>query len=661
MDLEAGMDFEAVKAKATAQWEGMMGGEKPCILVGAGTCGNSAGAVGVKKAIQEALAENQVAAEVLDVGCIGMCYLEPMVDIIKPGQPRISYANMTPDQIKEVIKDYLVAGNPRPDLALGTVGDGAVEGIGRLFDLPMLKPQVRVALRNCGVIDPTNIDHYIARGGYSGLVRALSMTPEAIIEEMKTSGLRGRGGAGFSTGMKWDFCRKSVSDEKYCICNADEGDPGAFMDRAVLEGDPHSVLEGMLIGSYAMGANHGVIYIRAEYPLAIQRLEIAIQQMKDYGFLGEDILGSGFGYEVKIKEGAGAFVCGEETALMMSVEGKRGMPRPRPPFPAVSGVWEKPTNINNVETWANVSAIFEKSGEWFAGFGTEGSKGTKTFALAGKVNHTGLVEVPMGMTLREIVYDIGGGILDDKPYKAVQTGGPSGGCLPESTLDMQVDYETLAQAGSIVGSGGMIVMDENTCVVDLARYFLEFCQEESCGKCVPCRVGTRQMLGILTRITEGKGQPGDIEQLQRLAETIKSGALCALGGTAPNPTLTTLRYFLEEYRAHIEEQRCPALSCKALISFYILPDKCQGCGQCAKVCPPEAITGGKRMVHVIDQEKCVRCGSCLDTCPPRFSSIVKVSGEELDVPKEPTPVKPKEKAKKAEGDEDSQDTQEQEN
>jgi NADH-quinone oxidoreductase subunit F len=633
------MSFEEIRAKALGEWKQMMEGDKPCILVGSATCGRSAGAREVQKATEEALTEHNINATVLEVGCLGMCYIEPMVDVIKPGNPRISYANVTPEVIRELIKDYLVEGNPRPDLALGTVGDGSVEGIGRLFDLPMLKPQVRVALRNCGHIDPTNIDHYIARGGYSGLERALQMTPEEIIEEMKASGLRGRGGAGFSTGMKWDFCRKSVSDEKYVICNADEGDPGAFMDRAVLEGDPHSVLEGMLIGSYAMGASHGVIYIRAEYPLAIERLEIALRQMREYGLLGENILGSGFSYEIKIKEGAGAFVCGEETALMQSVEGKRGMPRPRPPFPAVSGVWGKPTNINNVETWANVSAILEKGGDWFAGFGTERSKGTKTFALAGKVNHTGLIEVPMGIPLRDIIYDIGGGILDDKPFKAVQTGGPSGGCLPTSALDIPVEYETLAEAGSIVGSGGMIAMDENTCVVDLARYFLEFCQEESCGKCVPCRVGTRQMLGILERITEGKGEPGDIAQLERLSETIKSGALCALGGTAPNPTLTTLRYFMEEYKAHVEEKRCPALSCKALISFYIDQAKCSGCGICARNCPVDCIAGGKRMVHVIDQEKCIKCGTCLDMCPAKFSSVVKVSGEEIEVPREPIPVK----------------------
>jgi NADH:ubiquinone oxidoreductase subunit F (NADH-binding)/NAD-dependent dihydropyrimidine dehydrogenase PreA subunit len=465
------------------------------------------------------------------------------------------------------------------------------------------------------------------------------MTPEAVISEVQESGLRGRGGAGFPTGMKWGFCRKAQGEPKYIICNADEGDPGAFMDRSLLEGDPHAVLEGILIGAYAIGANEGYIYIRAEYPLAIERLQLALRQMAEYGLLGDNILGSGFSFHLKIKEGAGAFVCGEETAMIASIEGKRGMPRSRPPFPANSGLWGKPTNINNVETWANVSAILEKGAEWYAGYGTEKSKGTKTFALAGKINRTGLIEVPMGITLKEIIYGIGGGIPNGKRFRAVQTGGPSGGCLPESLLNLPVDYDSLTQAGSIMGSGGMIVLDEDNCIVDTARYFLTFTQTESCGKCVPCRLGTKQMLNILEDITGGKGKPEDIDLLTELSKSVKAGSLCALGGTAPNPVLTTLRYFRDEYEEHIVQKKCRALVCTALTSYYILPDKCQGCLICLRNCPVEAISGDKRMVHVIDQSKCISCGACLEVCPPKFSAVVKVSGEEIETPPEPIPVR----------------------
>ncbi|MDO8491227.1 MAG: NADH-ubiquinone oxidoreductase-F iron-sulfur binding region domain-containing protein, partial [Dehalococcoidia bacterium] len=532
-----------------------------------------------------------------------------------------------------------VKDNPRPDLALGTIGEGAIQGIPRFFDLPELKPQVRIVLRNCGNIDPESINQYIATGGYSGFVRALSISPDAVIAEMKKSGLRGRGGAGFPTGQKWEFCRKSPGNEKYVICNADEGDPGAFMNRSLLEGDPHSVLEGMLVGAYAIGATEGYIYCRAEYPLAIDRLNIALRQMTKLGLLGDKILGSEFSFHIKIKEGAGAFVCGEETALMVSIEGKRGMPRSRPPFPANSGLWGKPTNINNVETWADAAAIMQKGAEWYAGYGTEKSKGTKTFALAGKVKRTGLIEVPLGIPIRTIVYDIGGGILNDKKFKAVQTGGPSGGCLPASALDLTVDYEALAGAGSIMGSGGLIVMDEETCIVDLARYFLDFTQNESCGKCVPCRVGSKLMLDMVDRFTKGKGTPEDLDTLQRLAQTIKTGSLCGLGQTCPNPVLTTLRYAREEYEAHVKDKRCPAGVCKELIKFYILPDKCQGCQICLRQCPVEAIRGGKRMVHVIDQDVCTKCGTCLDVCPERFGAVAKVSGEAAPAtPANPVPV-----------------------
>jgi NADH-quinone oxidoreductase subunit F len=632
------MDFDKIQKRAVSEWQALQSSNKPRILVGAGTCGSAAGALNVLKAINEELARQSIEAIVIQVGCMGLCFAEPMVGLIKPGRPQVIYGDLTPETATQIVKDYLVADNPRAELALGYAGDDRVDGIPNLFELPVLKPQVRVVLRNCGFIDPENINHYIANGGYSGLVKALKLAPEAIIGEIKKSGLRGRGGAGFPTGQKWDFCRKAPGKEKYVICNADEGDPGAFMNRSLLEGDPHSVLEGMAIGAYTIGANQGYIYCRAEYPLALERLRLALRQMEEYGFIGDNILGSGFDFHIKIKEGAGAFVCGEETALMASIEGKRGMPRARPPFPAISGLWGKPTNINNVETWADTARIFQNSSEWYAQYGSEKSKGTKTFALVGKVKRTGLIEVPLGITLRQIIYEIGGGILKNKEFKAVQTGGPSGGCLPASMLDSPVDYESLAAAGSIMGSGGMIVADEGTCMVDLTKYFLTFTQAESCGKCPPCRVGTRQMLGILERITRGEGKPGDIEQLERIATTVKQGSLCGLGQTAPNPVLTTIRYFRNEYEAHINEKRCPSLVCKNLISFYILPDKCAGCGICLRACPVEAISGGKRMIHVIDQDKCIKCGTCTDVCPPRFDAIAKVSGKQIKVPKEPIPI-----------------------
>jgi NADH-quinone oxidoreductase subunit F len=519
----------------------------------------------VLETINRELERRQIKAIVTQVGCIGPCYAEPLVNIIKPGHPHIYYGNVTPELAVQLIEDYLVKDNPRPDLALGTVGEDSVEGIPKLFELPMLKPQVRIVLRNCGFIDPENINHYIARGGYSGLINALSMTPEKVIEEVKKSGLRGRGGAGFPTGMKWEFCRKSPGTIKYVICNADEGDPGAFMNRSLLEGDPHAVLEGILIGAYAIGAGEGYIYIRAEYPLAIDRLKLALSQMADYGLIGENILGSNFSFQLKIKQGAGAFVCGEETALMASIEGKRGMPRSRPPFPAQAGLWGKPTNINNVETWGSVSAILQKGAEWYAGYGSEKSKGTKTFSLVGKVKRSGLIEVPLGTPLQKIIYEIGGGILKDKRFKAVQTGGPSGGCLPASLLNLPVDYESLTQAGSIMGSGGMVVMDEDTCMVDVARYFLSFTQSESCGKCVPCRLGTKQMLDILKDITNGKGKLEDIDLLLNLGQQIKVGSLCGLGQTAPNPVLTTIRYFRNEYEEHIKRHYCQAAVCEGLV------------------------------------------------------------------------------------------------
>ena len=630
--------FGEIRKRARAEWEALEHGDKTRIYIGTATCGRASGALTVLEAIKSELARRNIEAIITQVGCIGLCYAEPLVDIAKPNRPRICYGNVTPEIVPQIIEDYVINDDPRPDLALGTIGDGSIDGVPKLFELPMLKPQVRIVLRNCGIIDPENINHYIAQGGYSGLVRALGMKPDEVIEEVKGSGLRGRGGAGFPTGRKWEFCRKSPGKVKYIICNADEVDPGAFMNRSLLEGDPHAVLEGMLIGAYAIGATEGYIYIRAEYPLAIERLELALRQVAEYGLVGDSILGSNFSFHIAIKQGAGAFVCGEETALMASIEGKRGMPRSRPPFPAQSGLWGKPTNINNVGTWAHAAAILQRGSDWYAGHGSETSKGTKVFALAGKVNHTGLIEVPMGISLREIIYGIGGGIPDGKRFKAVQTGGPSGGFLSVDLLNLPVGYEELTEAGSIMGSGGMIVLDEDNCIVDTARFFLSFTQAESCGKCVPCRLGTKQMLDILEDITNGKGKLEDIDLLEDLARDIVAGSLCALGGTAPNPVLSSIRYFRDEYEAHMRDKRCPALACSELTSYYILPDKCQGCGICLRDCPAEAISGGKRMIHVIEQDKCIKCGTCLDVCPTKFSAVVKVSGEEVAVPGKPVPV-----------------------
>ena len=609
------MKFEEIKKRAVSAWQELQSSNKPRILVGQATCGSAAGADAAAAALKEELANHNIEAIVTEVGCIGLCYCEPLVDIIKPGRPRICYSEVTPDIARQLVVDYLVNDNPRLDLALATIGEGAIDGVPRFEDLQIMKPQVRISLRNCGIIDPADIDQYIANGGYEGLERVLKMTQPEVIAEVRQSGLRGRGGAGASTAFKWERIWEAPGDDKYLICNADEGDPGAFMDRSLLESDPHSVMEGFIIGAYATGCSHGYIYCRAEYPLAIHRLERAIAQMEEYGLIGDDILGSGFSFQVKIKEGAGAFVCGEETALMMSIEGKRGMPRPRPPFPAQSGLWGKPSNINNVETWANVSAIFQRNADWYAHYGTESSKGTKTLSLAGKIVRTGLIEIPMGIKLREIIYDIGGGIVDNKEFKAVLTGGPSGGCLPTEQLDIPVDYDELSKAGTIMGSGGVVVADEGTCMVDMARFFLSFTQDESCGKCVPCRVGTKRMLEILNRITEGEGRPEDIDTLDKLCVLIKSTALCGLGQTAPNPVLTTLRYFRNEVEAHIHDKRCPAKVCTSLITYTIDDEKCKGCTLCIAPCPTNAITlVEKKKPVILDQEKCIKCGNCHDVC-----------------------------------------------
>jgi NADH:ubiquinone oxidoreductase subunit F (NADH-binding)/(2Fe-2S) ferredoxin/Pyruvate/2-oxoacid:ferredoxin oxidoreductase delta subunit len=613
-------NFEESRRAAQEKWDLLRHSEIPRIYVGAASCGRAAGALEILSTVRKALKDHHLEAHVLEVGCIGPCYLEPLLDVELPDKPRVSYGNVTPQRARRIVEGALLHQDLHLKHATGYFGDEATsltDEVPRFFDLPMLKPQVRVVLRNCGFIDPDEIDHYLAQDGYLGLMNALRRGPEAVIAEVKEAGLRGRGGAGFPTYKKWELCRSSPGTDKYLICNADEGDPGAFMNRSLIEGDPHAVLEGMLIAAFAIGASHGYVYIRAEYPLAVTRLRKAISQMRDYGFLGKNIQGSGFDFEITIKEGAGAFVCGEETALIGSIEGRRGMPRPRPPFPAVAGLRRLPTIINNVETLGTLPNILRHGALWYRQFGTQGNYGTKTFSLVGKVRRTGLIEVPLGTSLRKIIFDIGGGCA--KPFKAVQTGGPSGGCLSAEFLDTPLDYESLTAAGSIMGSGGLIIMDEDTCVVDIARYFLDFTQKESCGQCAPCRVGTRHMVETLTRITKGEGELEDLTRLQTLAEAVKRGALCGLGQTAPNPLLTTLRYFRGEYLQHLSEKHCPATVCQELIEYRVVPDKCTGCQRCVSVCPTGAIVGPRAEPHNLDPSKCIKCRACYEIC--RFDAI----------------------------------------
>ncbi len=587
------------------------------VLICAGTGCSSSNSMEVKEALEKQLVEagldNEI--DVVKTGCFGFCSLGPIMVIYPEGT---FYHHVKVEDVAEIVETHLKGGQLVDRLLYDIPGQN--KKAPDMSHIPFFQKQKRVALRNCGTINPENINEAIAHDAYQGLGRALtSMTPAEVIAEVEKSGIRGRGGAGFPTGKKWKFAAGYQAPEKYVVVNADEGDPGAFMDRSVLEGDPHSILEAMAIGGYAIGAQHGFIYVRAEYPIAVHRLEIAIAQARELGLLGDNIMGSGFNFDVDIRLGAGAFVCGEETALLTSVEGKRGEPRPRPPFPAEKGLWGVPTFVNNVETLANIPVIFTKGGDWFASIGTAGSKGTKVFAMAGKVNNIGLVEVPMGTTLREMIYDIGGGIPNGKEFKAAQTGGPSGGCLPASALDTEIDFDTLVAAGSMMGSGGLIVLDETTCMVDIAKFYLEFTQDESCGKCPPCRIGTKRMLEILDKITRGEGSMEDIDNLETLARTISSSALCALGQTAPNPILATLKFFRDEYEAHIVDKTCPAHVCKKLLRYEIDPEKCKGCTACARNCPVEAIEGAVREPHKIDPAKCIKCGTCIEKC--RFGAI----------------------------------------
>ena len=617
--------FDEIIKRAESHWKNLWNDQKPVVLVGTATCGRAAGALDVLQAVKEVVKNRNLDCGIFEVGCLGHCYAEPLVIIRKPGYPSICYGHVTPVLAENLVTNLILNDDPSLEFVLG-----ALEGndlIPSFSDFPRAQYEKRIILRNCGRINPDEIEHYIAHGGYQSLVKALRMKPEEIAEEIKRSKLRGLGGAGFPAGEKWEVCRQSQGEPKYLICNGDEGDPGAFMDRAILESDPHSVIEGMIIAGYAIGARHGYIYVRAEYPLAVQKVQNALRQATEFKLSGENVLGSDFSFDITLFQGSGAFVCGEATAMIASIEGKPGIPRHRPPRLATKGLFGKPTVLNNVKTLAYVPHIVKNGVEWFSRMGTEKSKGTAVFALAGKVVNTGLVEVPMGTKLRQLIFQVGGGITKGKRFKAVQIGGPSGGCLPEEALDIPIDFDSLQERGAMMGSGGMVVLDEDDCMVEVARYFLDFTQKESCGKCTLCRLGTKQMLDILEDITKGHGKMEDLEILEELAEDIKMGSLCGLGRTAPNPVLTTLRYFREEYEAHIKEKRCPSLMCQSLMAYYILPEKCaRGCDACVGTCTVEAIsTDKKKRIKVIDQEKCVKCNTCMVACPPQYNAVVKLS------------------------------------
>jgi NADH-quinone oxidoreductase subunit F len=609
-------EFTFYRENAVRKWDSEINtSEIPVIYLGTASCGIAAGALDVLDTIKETVNELGQTVRFVQVGCIGPCYLEPIMDIALPGNPRVSYTNVTPQKARKILKACLVEKDFAPQMAAGHFGDedfSAKTGISRFFDLPMLKPQVRVILKNCGYIDPEDIDHYIAHDGYLGLSRVLEEGPQYALEALKDSGLRGRGGAGFLTFKKWELCRNAPGDHKYVVCNADEGDPGAFMNRALIESDPHAVLEGLLVAGYTIGASQGIIYVRAEYPLAVQRLKRAIEQARNYGLLGDHILGTDFSFNIILKEGAGAFVCGEETALIASLEGKRGMPRPRPPFPSESGYNGLPTLINNTETFGTVPAIMRHGGKWYQQFGVPGNYGTKTFSLVGKARNTGLIEVQLGTSLRQIVEEIGGGT--DMPFKAVQTGGPLGGCLAASQLDTPITYEAMRDQGSIMGSGGLIVMDGSTCIVDMARYFIGFALRESCGNCTPCRIGTRVLIDRLEKIIRGEGEMSDLDMMSRTAEMMVKTSLCGLGQAASNPVSSSLKVFLSEYEEHIQDHYCRSAVCKGLFQYIILPENCNGCTLCVRVCPANAIQGSLKELHTLDVTLCTQCHSCVEVC-----------------------------------------------